>query len=946
MGKESLETFIEYWKELKGDEKGEAQVFCDRLFQAFEHKGYKEAGAVLESRVQGKKSTKFADLLWPGRVVIEMKKRGAKLESHRAQVFNYWWNLRPNQPQYSILCNFDELYIYDFSVQDEPVDKIRIENLPHRATALNFLYPTPKKPLFENNLEAVTREAASYVAHVFNSLINRGEDRKHAQRFILQSIFTMFAEDFNLLPEGFFTSLLKECYEDQNLSTYDLIGGLFRQMASPHRAKGGRYRDIDYFNGGLFEQISPIELNHQELHYMLFAAKKEWSKVNPSIFGAIFQGSLGKEDRHAYGAHFTSEIDIYKIVHPCIIEPWLKKIDKAKSLSDLKALLHEIRNFKVLDPACGSGNFLYIAYRELKRLEMEILNRIHTEFPAGAKQVGTGSLVSLKQFYGIDLNSFAVELARVTLLLAKEIALRETQNWLKNAQLGFDAMMEKALPLDNLDDNIIIADALFTDWPVVDVIIGNPPYQSKNKMQDEYGPEYVAKVRNAFIEVPGRADFCVYWYYKAHLAMKDGSRAGLVGTNTIRQNYSREGSLDYIVNNGGTIFNAVSSQNWSGDAVVFVSIVNWIKGPFDGPKLLFVENDKGEEIEHQLSTINSSLSIEIDVADAQVLNINKQAKSVYQGQTHGHAGFLLSSKKALELIKKDQAYTEVVHPFLIARELVGNYKAQPERFVIDFSNIGYFKASSYKIPFDIISNSVLPWVEQKAKEEREGKTKSNGRENQLKTWWEMWRKRSDLLQNLSYKARFIACARVSKRAIFDFVSTDIRPNDALMVFTFEDDYSFGIIQSVYHWEWWKAKCSTLKGDYRYTTNTVWDTFPFPQSPTIDQIRDVSSAAVRLRSERTKIMEQYKYSLRDLYRLAEQPGANPIKSLHQQLDTAVCAAYGFDPSVDILQQLLDLNLDVSTREQAGESVTAPGLPSYVAEPSEFITDDCIRYEGFK
>ena len=130
-----------------------------------------------------------------------MKKRGSKLESHRSQVFNYWWNLRPNQPQYAILCNFDDLYIYDFSVQDEPVDRLKIENLGGRSTALNFLYPTPKKPLFENNLEAVTREAASYVAQVFNSLVNRGEDRAHAQRFILQCIFTMFAEDFELCSQ-------------------------------------------------------------------------------------------------------------------------------------------------------------------------------------------------------------------------------------------------------------------------------------------------------------------------------------------------------------------------------------------------------------------------------------------------------------------------------------------------------------------------------------------------------------------------------------------------------------------------------------------------------------------------------------------------------------------------------------------------------------------------
>lgn len=148
---QNIQAFIKYVERLDGDEKGEAQVFCARLFQAFGHEGYKETGATFEYRVKSKKSTRFADLLWQDRVIIEMKKRGAKLDSHRSQVFDYWWKLRPNQPKYCILCNFDEFWIYDFSQQDEPLDKIQLVNLEKRHTALNFLFPTPKTPIFENN---------------------------------------------------------------------------------------------------------------------------------------------------------------------------------------------------------------------------------------------------------------------------------------------------------------------------------------------------------------------------------------------------------------------------------------------------------------------------------------------------------------------------------------------------------------------------------------------------------------------------------------------------------------------------------------------------------------------------------------------------------------------------------------------------------------------------
>ena len=144
-----IKQFVEYARKLSGDEKGESQVFLDRLFQAFDHKGYKEAGATLEYRVKGKKkSTKFADLLWGKRVLIEMKKRGAKLESHRPQVFDYWWGLRPNSPKFVILCNFDEFWIYDFTQQDEPLDKIQLKDLPDRYTALNFLFQEEKKTSF------------------------------------------------------------------------------------------------------------------------------------------------------------------------------------------------------------------------------------------------------------------------------------------------------------------------------------------------------------------------------------------------------------------------------------------------------------------------------------------------------------------------------------------------------------------------------------------------------------------------------------------------------------------------------------------------------------------------------------------------------------------------------------------------------------------------------
>ncbi|MDX9974618.1 MAG: class I SAM-dependent DNA methyltransferase, partial [FCB group bacterium] len=184
-----LDTFVKYATTLSGDEKGEAQVFLDRLFQGFGHAGYKEAGATLESRVRAKdKGTRFADLLWTPRVLIEMKKRGQNLALHYDQARDYWHDTYP-KPRYVVLCNFDEFWVYDFFNQSDPVDAVRLEEVPNRYLSLAFLFPEEVKPQFGNDRVAVSRKAANAVAEAFNELIARGEDRARAQRFVLQCVF-------------------------------------------------------------------------------------------------------------------------------------------------------------------------------------------------------------------------------------------------------------------------------------------------------------------------------------------------------------------------------------------------------------------------------------------------------------------------------------------------------------------------------------------------------------------------------------------------------------------------------------------------------------------------------------------------------------------------------------------------------------------------------------
>lgn len=937
-----LQTFVDWTSQLRGDEKGEAQVFLEHLFQAFGHPSLAEIGAVLEDRVRGaRRATQFADLVWRPRVLIEMKKRGERLDRHYHQAFEYWMHLVPNRPRYVILCNFDELWVFDFDLQlDDPVDVVLTKELPHRWNALGFLLPKERKPLFGNDRVAVTREAAGKVARVFTALIRRGEDRERAQRFILQCVVAFFSEDFGLLQRGFFSELLRDCKEDGD--SFDLVGGLFRQMNEPTPARAGRYKEVPYFNGGLFAAVDPVGLKWEEAAALADAGSNDWSKVHPAIFGTLFQASMDQKKRHVHGAHFTSESDIQKVVLPTIVRPWRERIEAANSLAELRRVHDDLLTFKVLDPACGSGNFLYTAFRELSRLEAELVLRMRETANRRRARSTRICQLSVKQFHGFDIIPFAVEIAKVTMLLAKELSLVETRARLLTEAPDLEGLeSDQALPLENLDKNIRCEDALFTKWPHANAIIGNPPYQSKNKMQAEYGRAYLNRLRDEFPEVPGRADYCVYFFRKAHDHLSPGGRAGLVGTNTIRQNYSREGGLDYIIETGGTIVEAVSTQNWSGDAAVHVSIVNWLKGAYDRTRRLSRQDENGEWTISEPPIINSSLSDGFDVSSAARLQANARSSVCFQGQTHGHAGFLLSETDAKAFFD-DPSTAAFIHPYLIGDDLLGTADGRPTRYVIDLSEAADLnEAMRCRSAFRRIERLVLPDIRARADHERRDQGAVGPRQQHLQRWWRLWRSRSEMLHAISGLTRYVACSRVTKRPIFEFVSSKIRPNDALAVFAVDDDYSFGILQSSIHWEWFRARCSTLEERPRYTSDTVFDSFVWPQDPRLADIMEVANLGRALRVERRRVMRRNGWSLRELYRSADQLGRNSIREAQSRLDESVRAAYGMGTAADSLEFLLRLNRACTELEQQGLAITPPGLPVTVLQGRDLVSDDCIR-----
>jgi hypothetical protein len=830
---------------------------------------------------------------------------------------------------------------------------------------------------------------------VFLSLVNRQIERPVAQRFTLQCMLALFAEDIGLLPEATFTRVIEECLRDEE-SSYDLLFQLFTWMNMPGIKMGRRFPGVDYFDGGIFRDIYPIQLTQLELEQLRDAARENWSKIRPAIFGTIFEDSLTDKERHQIGAHFTSEQDIKRIVDPVIVQPWDDLIEAAQTAVELRTLHTALCHYQVLDPACGSGNFLFIAYLEMKKLEGRILERLveieglppfepvpEPEKPrVSARSLLTGAapeelvqpvervrkplveqLVSARQFWGFDINEFAVELAKVTLMIAKKVAVDRYHS------------PEKPLPLDNLDTNIRAADALLEPWPDFDACIGNPPYLGAKRLKQEHPPEYINRVRDAFPDVPGNADYCVYWFRKAHELMKPGARAGLVGTNTIRQNYSRIGGLDYIVDNGGHIYDAVSSMPWSGEAAVHVSITCWSKGesPVETARLRFYEGEKKGEAQWrvaEMQTISSSLSEKTDVSDALALACNTEPKFVFQGQTPGHKGFVLSRSEAADLIRRDPASKAVIFAYLTGDDLTGQIGGRPSRFIIDFEGRSLVEARHFKVAFNRVEKLVRPDLEARAKSEIEKNqtvlennpraTVNHDHEDALNQWWLHFRSRVDRKEAMRGLTRYIACSRVTKRPIFDFVSPEICPSDALQTFAIDDDYSFGILQSSVHWLWFTEKASTLKSDFRYTPDSVFDTFPWPQKPTPAQVKAVADAALALHEfRRARMMNNGRLTLRELYSTLELPGNNPLKDLHAALDGAVMKAHGWDDIAPVfkrgkipypltthqeqetLGRLLALNLVVAARIERSEPVTAPGIPADYPNPQELVSAGCIE-----
>jgi hypothetical protein len=360
--------------------------------------------------------------------------------------------------------------------------------------------------------------------------------------------------------------------------------------------------------------------------------------------------------------------------------------------------------------------------------------------------------------------------------------------------------------------------------------------------------------------------------------------------------------------------------------------------------------------ELETEAVTSSPFTRIDVSHAKALRANSQAKACFQGQTHGHEGFLLTPEWASGLSEENPKYRDVLYPFLTVDDLLSSFPPRPKRYLIDFYPRQMTAAAKYETPFAIVKKLVLPDREKAAALEQERNSQilsedpaakiNRHHADFLKQWWLLSGSCEEMLQKINRLPRYIACSYAGKHPILEFVSAEIRPHASIVVFTFADDYSFGILQSSLHATWLISKCSTLTERFRYNPNAVFDTFPWPQSPGVRNARRVTQASRSLRALRRKRVHADGLTFRELIRLLESPTETALQAAQEELDAAVRAAYRMSDEQASLPSLLDLNIKLAALEARGTQIQGPGLPAVYKDRADFISTDRVEIQPLK
>ena len=797
----------------------------------------------------------WADVWMQNHFGWEYKGKHKDLKAAYSQLLQYREALE--NPPLLVVCDLDRFEIHtNFTGTIKKVHAFDLTGLaePDNLDKLRRLFAEPESLRPGLTTQSVTEQASALFGQVADGIRQRGIPPQSAAHFLMKLMFCMFAEDIDLLPEKVFTRSLAASKKDPGKLTKTLKN-LFEAMAS-----GGSFGadEILHFNGGLFADAEVIELIPAEIATLSLAAQFDWSDVEPHIFGTLFERLLDPAKRSQIGAHYTSREDITTLLDPVMMaslrRQWLavqekvnelrpkflaevKKSGGRKSLAhketktekEINKLLHafgdELAHVTVLDPACGSGNFLYVALHLLLDLNKEVVSF--------ASKIGLGMFpqVNPTQLLGIEINPYAAELAQVVIWIGY-------LQWMHDN--GFTPSQHPVLQdfqsIKQMDAILDLSDPEHPkepEWPKADYIVGNPPFLGDKMMRGGLGHEYVEKLRVLYDDrIPGQSDLCCYWLERARAGIKKGRciRAGLLATQNVRGGANGE-VLKRIVESGG-IFFGVSDRPWVLDgAMVHISMVGFDNGT---EKQRTLDGNAVIEIFPNLtSTLNS----------ASIKSIQANEGIGFLGSCKGGA-FDIDENEAMQLLRTSgnpnkRPNSDVIRPVVNTSEL-GSRK--PTRWIIDNGDMELQEACLYGEPHRIVVERVKP--------DRDANRDKWLREN----WWRPQRMRPEMRRAIAPLGRFLVTPTTSKHRVFVWMTQPTLPDHQLIVFAREDDYFLGLVHSRLHEVWSRTpgigtQLRERESGFRYTPTTCFETFPFPE-PTEEQRQGIAAAAKELDDLRT------------------------------------------------------------------------------------------------
>ena len=810
---------------------------------------------------------------------------------------------------------------------------------------LKWAFSEPDRLRPGETRQSLTERVAASFASVAQALRERGHDPQAVAHFVNRLVFCMFADDVGLLPDHMFTRMLRHAQPAPE-RFIELAGDLFEVMAT-----GGRvgFETVAWFNGGLFDDSATLPLEKSDIETVLAASDLDWSEIDPSILGTLFERGLDPGKRAQLGAHYTDRDKIMLLVEPVVIRPllaeWevektaiaaeLERADAAKSSAArtkrrneaarrLRAFLEHLRRFTVLDPACGSGNFLYLALQALKDLEHRVqLEAEVLGFQRAFPEVGPANVK------GIELNPYAAELARVSVWIG------EIQ-WMRRN--GFAEARDPILkPLDTIEcrDAILTADDTEPEWPAADVVIGNPPFLGGKLLITHLGEDYVSRMFLTYADrVPAEADLVCYWFEKAgrQIASGKAKRVGLVATNSIRGHANRRALQ--VATDGRRIFEAWSDEPWVVEgAAVRVSLICFSGADDASVSGTRLNGEPVDEIHTDLTASRGGTGVDL----TRVRRLPENAGVAFMGDTKG-GPFDVAGDQAREWLRlpanpNGRTNADVLKPWINGMDLT---RRPAGKWIVDFGwTMSASDAALYEEPFRWVKEHVYPARQQ------------NRREAYREYWWRHVEPRPGMWRALARLPRYIATPCVAKHRLFAWRDVRICPDHKLIVVARDDDTTFGILHSRFHELWSLRLCSWHgKGnDPSYTPTTTFETFPFPAGLTPDvpatdfegdphavAIAEASRRLVELRDRWLNPPEWVEWvdepapgyppcpvprdeqaakalkkrTLTNLYNARPQW----LVDAHAALDAAVAVAYGWSGDIndeDALRELLKLNL---------------------------------------